>query len=219
MQGQASSTVEVESARDSAAAGVATPRADQESGLTVVAASQQAGPGAVLAGFGLIAAGAVAGWAIWRSGISASKIQPEDSTAVFLTLLVFAAAVERILEPFSRWLPGRAAEAALARTVAEVEARPDGPTEADREAVAAATATVAWAKANRTIVAWGLASGLATVASSAGGFYILHAVAGGDWNGVAIWIDAIVTGVMVGNGTKPLHDLINRVQNGSPSAA
>ncbi|MGC4749300.1 hypothetical protein ACLQ28_27145 [Micromonospora sp. DT201] len=155
---------------------------------------------------------------IWRSGASAAKIQPADTTAVFLTLLVFAAAVERILEPFSRWLPGRAAEAALTRTVADMNGRPDGPTEADREAVAVATAAVARAKANRTIVAWGLASGLATVASSAGGFYVLHAVAGAEWNGVAIWIDAIVTGVMVGSGTKPLHDLIHRVQNGPPSA-
>ncbi|MET8351256.1 MULTISPECIES: hypothetical protein [unclassified Micromonospora] len=190
---------------------------DREAELTVVAASQQAGPGAVVAGFGLIAVGSVAGWMIWRSGAAAAKIQPKDTTAVFLTLLVFAAAVERILEPFSRWLPGRAAEAALTRTVAEVNGRVDSPTEADREAVAVATAAVARAKANRTIVAWGLASGLATVASSAGGFYVLHAVAGSDWNGVAVWVDAIVTGVMVGSGTKPLHDLINRAQNGTPS--
>ncbi|MGQ5263018.1 hypothetical protein ACTWLT_19990 [Micromonospora sp. ZYX-F-536] len=200
-----------------AAAGTATPRSDQEPGLSVVAASRQAGPGPVVAGFGLIAVGAVAGWMIWRSGASAAKIQPKDTTGVFLTLLVFAAAVERILEPFSRWLPGRAAEATLARTVTDVNGRVDGPTEADREAVAVATAAVAQAKANRTIVAWGLASGLATVASSAGGFYVLHAVAGADWNGMAVWVDAIVTGVMVGSGTKPLHDLVNRVQNGPPS--
>ncbi|MBQ0993826.1 hypothetical protein KBX08_27520 [Micromonospora sp. H61] len=198
-----------------AAAGTATPRS--EPGSSVIAASQQAGPGAVVAGFGLIAVGAAGGWLLWRSGASAAKIQPEDTTGVFLTLLVFAAAVERILEPFSRWLPGRAAETALSRTVTDVTSRVGGPTEADREAVAVATAKVARAKANRTIVAWGLASGLATVASSAGGFYVLHAVAGADWNGVAVWVDAVVTGVMVGSGTKPLHDLITRAQNGPPS--
>ncbi|MFF5198332.1 hypothetical protein ACFY3B_01840 [Micromonospora parva] len=198
-------------------ADAATPRSEQEPGLSVVAASQQAGVGAVVAGFGLIGVGAVAGWLIWRSGASAAKIQPEDTTGVFLTLLVFAAAVERILEPFSRWLPGRAAEAALSQTMTEANSRIDGPTEADRAAIAVATAKVARAKANRTIVAWGLASGLATVASSAGGFYVLHAVAGADWNGVAVWVDAVVTGVMVGSGTKPLHDLITRAQNGPPS--
>ena len=154
-----------------AAAGTATPRSEQESGLSVVGASQQASPGAVVAGFGLIAVGAAAGWMIWRSGASAAKIQPEDTTGVFLTLLVFAAAVERIVEPFSRWLPGRAAEAALSRTVTEAQSPVDVPTEADRAAIAVATAKVARAKANRTIVAWGLASGMATVASSAGGFY------------------------------------------------
>ncbi|PYC70421.1 hypothetical protein C7C45_13660 [Micromonospora arborensis] len=199
-----------------AAAGTATPRSEQEPGLSVVGASQQASPGAVVAGFGLIAVGAAAGWMIWRSGASAAKIQPEDTTGVFLTLLVFAAAVERIVEPFSRWLPGRAAEAALSRMTDE-HSRVDAPTEADREAIAVAEAKVARAKANRTIVAWGLASGMATVASSAGGFYVLHAVAGGDWNGVAVWVDAVVTGVMVGSGTKPLHDLITRAQNGPPS--
>ncbi|MDG4805248.1 hypothetical protein O7634_00560 [Micromonospora sp. WMMD1120] len=77
---------------------------------------------------------------------------------------------------------------------------------------------MARARANRTIVAWGLAIGLATAASSAGVFCVLHAVAGGDWNGVAVWVDAIVTGVMVGSGTKPLRDLINRAQNGPPAA-
>ncbi|MBM0279905.1 hypothetical protein [Micromonospora tarensis] len=223
MQGQTSTSVEPEqtwgrTAGVEAATGTATSGSAAEPGLTVVASSRQAGPGAVVAGFGLIAAGAAASWLIWSSGLSAAKIQPEDTTAVFLTLLVFAAAVERILEPFSRWLPGRAAEAALARTVAELDGRADGPTAADREALAVASTRVARAKANRTIVAWGLASGLATVASSAGGFYVLHAVAGGDWNGVAVWVDAIVTGVMVGSGTKPLHDLINRAQNGPPAA-
>ncbi|MEH0928079.1 hypothetical protein [Micromonospora sp. CPCC 205558] len=200
-----------------AVAGTTAPGPDQEPGRSVVAASQQAGPGAVVAGFGLIAVGAAAGWLIWRSGASAAKIQPEDTTGVFLTLLVFAAAVERIVEPFSRWLPGRAAEAALSRTVTDMNSRVGGPTEAEQAAVAVATAKVARAKANRTIVAWGLASGLATVASSAGGFYVLHAVAGADWNGVAVWVDAVVTGVMVGSGTKPLHDLITRAQNGPPS--
>ncbi|MFG1870870.1 hypothetical protein [Micromonospora arborensis] len=199
------------------AAGTATARSEQEPGLSVVTASQQASPGAVVAGFGLIAVGAVAGWIVWRSGASAAKIQPEDTTGVFLTLLVFAAAVERIVEPFSRWLPGRAAEAALSQAMTDVNSRVDVPTDADREAIAVATAKAARAKANRTIVAWGLASGLATVASSAGGFYVLHAVAGGDWNGVAVWVDAVVTGVMVGSGTKPLHDLITRAQNGPPS--
>ncbi|WP_327041494.1 hypothetical protein OG400_31195 [Micromonospora ureilytica] len=223
MQGQTSIHVEPTSAGDGLTVSPvnteapSTPRSEQEPGLSVVNASQQAGAGAVVAGFGLIAVGAAAGWMIWRSGASAAKIQPEDTTGVFLTLLVFAAAVERILEPFSRWLPGRAAETALSQTVANVNSRVDGPSDTDREAVAVATATVARAKANRTIVAWGLASGLATVASSAGGFYVLHAVAGADWNGVAVWVDAVVTGVMVGSGTKPLHDLITRAQSGPPS--
>ncbi|TDC39782.1 hypothetical protein E1211_03190 [Micromonospora sp. 15K316] len=177
-------------------------------------ASQQAGPGAVVAAFGLLAAGGFVAWTVWSSGANPAKIEPSDTTAVFLTLLVFAAALERLVEPFSRWLPGRRDEAASERTLAAATNRADVST----EAVAAARTAVARARANRTIVAWGLASGLATVASSATGFYVLHAVAGPDWNGLAVWIDAIITGVMIGSGTKPLHDLISRAQNGPPSA-
>ncbi|MEU6205148.1 hypothetical protein ABZ814_16375 [Micromonospora musae] len=188
---------------------------EAEPGVTpFTVASQQAGPGAVAAAFVLMAAGGFVAWTVWSSGANPAKIEPSDTTAVFLTLLVFAAALERILEPFSRWLPGRRTEAALQRTVADASSRAD----VSSEAVATARAAMARAKANRTIVTWGLASGLATVASSSTGFYVLHAVAGPDWNGLAVWIDAIITGVMVGSGTKPLHDLISRVQNG-PSAA
>ncbi len=46
----------------------------------------------------------------------------------------------------------------------------------------------------------------------AGGLYLLHSIAGESWNGIPVWVDAIVTGIVVGSGTKPLHDVISRVQ-------
>jgi hypothetical protein len=63
-------------------------------------------------------------------------------------------------------------------------------------------------------VAWGIAVAVATLASTAGGFYVLHAIAGPEWKGLPVWIDGIVTGIMVGSGTKPMHDLISRIQGG-----
>ena len=34
-----------------------------------------------------------------------------------------------------------------------------------------------------------------------------------NWNGIAPWADALITGLVVGSGTKPVHDVIQRFQN------
>jgi hypothetical protein len=39
-----------------------------------------------------------------------------------------------------------------------------------------------------------------------------------NWNGVSYWADCLITGLVVGSGTKPLHDLITRVQSQSATA-
>ncbi|RKR90749.1 hypothetical protein BDK92_5130 [Micromonospora pisi] len=181
------------------------------------ATSQQAGFGAVLAAFATIGVGGYGAWAVWSSGNAATIIQPADTTAVFGTLLVFAAAVERVLEPFSRWFPGRRTEAILEQSIVALANRTN-PTHDDLVAVAQAKAKVERARSNRTVVSWGIATALATVASSAGGFYVLHAVAGPEWKGLPVWVDAIITGIMVGSGTKPVHDIISRVQNAKEQA-
>ena len=55
---------------------------------------------------------------------------------------------------------------------------------------------------------------LATLLAASSGFYLLRMLAADPgWNGVAVWADALVTGLVVGSGTKPLHDLINRMQH------
>ncbi|MEO3744381.1 hypothetical protein [Plantactinospora sp. B5E13] len=168
--------------------------------------------GAVVVAFALIAGAGFASWSLWASGGTAKVMQPPDTVAVFGVLIVFAAAVERILEPFSRWLPGRGAEATLQRLTAELANRPATATE--RASLGQLRERADRARGNRTIVAWGIATAVATVASTAGGFYVLHAIAGPEWEGLPVWIDGIVTGIMVGSGTKPLHDLITRIQSG-----
>ncbi|WP_159079324.1 hypothetical protein [Plantactinospora sp. BC1] len=39
---------------------------------------------------------------------------------------------------------------------------------------------------------------VAALASTAGGFHPLHAIAGPEWTGLPVWVDGIVTGIMVG---------------------
>jgi hypothetical protein len=39
------------------------------------------------------------------------------------------------------------------------------------------------------------------------------AAPGWDPQSIPLWVDALVTGLVVGTGTKPLHDLISKLQN------
>jgi hypothetical protein len=170
--------------------------------------------GAVLTAFVLIGGAGVGSWALWSRGGGGEVIRPPDTVAVFGILIVFAAAIERILEPFSRWLPGRRVEAAVQRAEAELANLSREATATERAALAGLRERADRGRGNRTIVAWGIAVAVATLASTAGGFYLLHAIAGPEWKGLPVWIDGIVTGIMVGSGTKPMHDLISRIQPG-----
>jgi hypothetical protein len=62
---------------------------------------------------------------------------------------------------------------------------------------------------NRAAVCWGLASALAMAACGFFGFGVLHLI--GD-TGVSRYVDVVVTGLAVGGGTKPLHDLISGLE-------
>jgi hypothetical protein len=153
---------------------------------------------------------AIAGGVAWMLP-KATTFHVGTATAAYGVVFVFAAAVERLLEPLSHWLPGRGARNAYDATVA---AMMNGHPAADLTAVARSKAAFDRSVANRAIVLWGVATAVATVVSAASGVYLLHMVASDSWNPAAIpgWIDAIVTGLVVGSGTKPLHDVITKVQ-------
>jgi hypothetical protein len=166
---------------------------------------------AMFAGLGLAAAGAFGAWSV-NTMMQPSPFQVGDSWSTFGALFVFAAAVERVLEPFSRWMPGRAEQERYEKAVADMENGVPGAT----NAAAHYKAAVDSARASRGVIMWGLATAIATVLSAGGGFYILRALsANPSWNGVAVWVDALVTGLVVGSGTKPLHDVITKVQRQS----
>jgi hypothetical protein len=166
---------------------------------------------AMLSGLALAAAGAFGAWSVNRM-MQPSPFQVGDSWSTFGALFVFAAAVERVLEPFSRWMPGRAEQERYEKAVADMENGVPGAT----NAAAHYKAAVDSARASRGVIMWGLATAIATVLSAGGGFYLLRALsANPNWSGVAVWVDALVTGLVVGSGTKPLHDVITKVQRQS----
>jgi len=195
-----------------AVAAVAAGPIPSPGGEAAAVPTQPASLGAIMAAFGLVAAGGAGSWMLWRSGNTPQGIQLQDATTVFAALFAFATAVERLLEPFARFLPGADSKAQFEAAVASMANQGHASTYESLSRVAAAKSKLERGRSNRMLVAWGIATAVSTVAASAGGFYLLHAIAGPGWNGVATWIDAIVTGVVVGSGTKPLHDVISKVQ-------
>ncbi|GAA2352866.1 hypothetical protein [Dactylosporangium salmoneum] len=181
-------------------------------GEAAAVASQPASIASLVAAFGLVAAGGAGSWALYHFGINAEEIHLPDATALFGVLFAFATAVERVLEPFARFMPGQHAKGELERAVANMANKYHDATLDDLIQVAHAKSMVDRGRASRGLVSWGIAVALATVASASGGLYLLHSIAGDAWHGIPVWIDAVITGVVVGSGTKPLHDVISKVQ-------
>ncbi len=166
---------------------------------------------AMLSGLGLAGLGALGAWNI-NQLMAPSVFEVGNQMSTFAALFVFSAAVERVLEPFTRWMPGRTEQERYEKAVADMENGVPGAT----NAAAHYKAAVDSARASRGVLMWGLATGVATVLSAGGGFYLLRLIsANPGWNGVPVWVDALITGLVVGSGTKPVHDVVNRFQRQS----
>jgi hypothetical protein len=188
---------------------------DETADDAAAAPSPPASVSAILAAFALIAVGTTMAYVI-SSSTRITPFRVGDQTTTFGILLVFAAAVERLLEPFTQRLPGRQAKAEYESLIARLANRDRSVSMAD---VAQAKARVDRDRASRVVVVWGLATAVATVLCAGGGFLVLRVLENdAQWHGVSRWIDALVTGLIVGSGTKPLHDLIVRLQKGKEKA-
>ncbi|WP_027346069.1 hypothetical protein [Hamadaea tsunoensis] len=193
-----------------AAAAPATPAASD----TAAAPTKPAHLWAVAIGVGFVAAGLLGGYLIWN-GMHANTFRATSEGSIFAALVVFTAAVERVMEPFTRWLPGKTAQQKLDWAIAAMENGVGSVVSA-----ADAKAGAEQAKADKGVIAWGIATALATLFSAGSGFYMLHMIASNpDWNVIPQWLDALITGLIVGSGTKPVHDLISRVQQAKDKVA
>ncbi|ANN19689.1 hypothetical protein SD37_31440 [Amycolatopsis orientalis] len=138
--------------------------------------------------------------------------QPQIATSfnAFALLFVMALAIERFIQPFAPALGPDSAVPAAALQNAQAAGDQTG----------ANAASVALNKArNRTaIVTWGLATGLACLLAAGTNITLLHAITDRQGRQVAFWLDLLVTGLVVGAGTKPLNDLWTRLQNKPPAA-
>jgi hypothetical protein len=184
----------------------------------------------------LIAAAAVlatSGLAFWLdrafpdSGFSAPLPAPIEGLTVFGIFYVTAQALERLLEPISRILLPKEKKSddyavkldTAEKCLAVWSASPgdgtklaDAKTAAERalEEAAKAKAALQGRHGDRVVLFWFLATGVAVLASAVLHLYFLKAV------GIASgsrWIEILATGLIIGSGTKPLHDLITLISS------
>lgn len=139
-------------------------------------------------------------------------------TSPFALLYVFAQSIERLLEVVSPLLGGLLGVAGGAKSTKGqlVQSRNtawaaavQSPVPANKTAAADAQHQVEQFRANSAVVSFGLASLLAMCASGYLGMFLLHLT---GVTSAGIVLDILVTGLAIGGGTKPLHDLITNVQ-------
>jgi hypothetical protein len=131
---------------------------------------------------------------------------PGPDISIFAILYILAQGIERVLEPLTPAFGG-----AEGKSKDEAANERDAALAADApnlELAAQMQALVNRIRRNRAIIVWGAASLLAMLACGAFGIRLL-AIAGFD---VPIFWDLAITGLAVGSGSKPLHDLISNIQ-------
>ncbi|HEY5785970.1 MAG TPA: hypothetical protein VIT65_14450 [Microlunatus sp.] len=144
-----------------------------------------------------------------------------EGLTIFAVFFVGAQALERLLEPVALVLNLGGVEKAVARTAAKavqnLAAQPGVPDITDDlQKAVDAKADDQKKTAERTIVFWGIATGLAALASGTFGFYFLSTV------GIPVpevWMEILGTALIIGSGTKPLHDLISMIEKKKEAAA
>jgi len=143
---------------------------------------------------------------------------PVEGLTILAVFFVGALAIERLLEPIAGVLLPKADKEAKAKNTAsaasqKVDAATIAGPGADKiiEEAGAALQTAAAAKAElsdwvwaRTILYWALASSIGIYVSAAMKLYLLRTVGIGD---ASRWQEVLATGLIIGAGTKPLHDL------------
>jgi hypothetical protein len=142
---------------------------------------------------------------------------------VFAVFYAVTQGLERLLEPISA-LVYKTNDAVTDRNRTLAQALSTSPADNRQTAIqkaAAAQAKLDQQRADRAVIFWAVATVLAMAVSAALGLYLLHAVGlpEGSWKGgpfsaqgLRRWVDLLVTGLAVGGGTKPLHDLISNLQ-------
>lgn len=138
--------------------------------------------------------------------------------SAFGALFVLALAVERLLEPFSEWLGPSTTDAAVKRDKEVAAAEGNEAAAGSTKKAAESQDRLTRARRETAIVTWAVATALAYIACGGLKVLLLSAIVDTKLGGVpGRSMDLLVTGLVVGAGTKPLHDLVSNIQKSSSS--
>jgi hypothetical protein len=145
-------------------------------------------------GLGLAASAYVAAWGL--HGNSASTYRIDNQWGALAGLFILAHAIERAIEPFSARL---------------------GPDTAKARATGMGQDVIDMCRRLTGIVTWGVATGLACLLCAQLNITLMQAVRANGSGQPPFWVDLLVTGLVVGAGTKPLHDLVSSMEQSKNS--
>ena len=162
-------------------------------------------------GLGLAVGGFFTAWSLHGSASSTYRI--DNQWSALTGLFILALAIERALEPFSRKLGPDTTK----RKVKKDEALA-GSRAADRKGRAPEFDTaVETCRRLTAVVTWGVATGLGFLLCAVLNITLMQAVRANGSGQPPFWADLLVTGLVVGAGTKPLHDLVANIERGKSS--
>lgn len=170
-----------------------------------------------------VIAAALVGCGALNRAIDPAPFAVPAGVSVFAVFYAVTQGIERLLEPISA-LVYKTRDTVTDRNQKLAQALSTTPAR-DRqtmmEEAAAAQGKLDQQRSDRAVIFWAAATVLAMAVSAALGLYLLHAVGlpEGSWRsgpfsaeGLRRWVDLLVTGLAVGGGTKPLHDLVSNLQ-------
>lgn len=153
----------------------------------------QTGPGRLGKYFwgslGLVGVGIVAS-TVLALQLDTPVYQLNDGIGLFALFFIMAQALERLLEPLTQMFPEKPDEEALQKDPAKRK-------------------ELAIMERERALVLWAVASFLAMLSSAYLGVFMLRTIGA---TAVPLWLDVTITGLAIGAGTKPLHDLIKKIE-------
>ena len=162
-------------------------------------------------GLGLAAGAFFAAWGLHGNASSTYRI--DNQWSALTGLFILALAIERALEPFSRKLGPDTTKRKVKRDEAVTRARRAGQNDRAPEFQNA----IEISRRLTAVVTWGAATGLGFLLCAVLNITLLQAVRANGSGQPPFWADLLVTGLVVGAGTKPLHDLVANIERGRNS--
>lgn len=162
-------------------------------------------------GLGLAASAYSAAWGL--HGNSSSTYRIDNQWSALTGLFILALAIERALEPFSRKLGPDTTKRKVKRDEALA-----CPAAADqKDSTVEFQSAIEMSRRLTAVVTWGVATGLAFLLCAKLNITLMQAVRANGSGQPPFWADLLVTGLVVGAGTKPLHDLVCSFERGRNS--